>query len=130
MKICRFVFSILSVLASAALQAGYPITSLPESSELMHEYVNCQWDESDEHRRFHFYTNLPTLYTRGGFDVSLPPESTDCEPALFAIADYFSGTGACQFWLEDGSSAAFMCHAGKSELVTIIYDVCALMTGF
>jgi hypothetical protein len=131
MRICRFVFLIVSLVVSTTSQGGDPMLSLTESPELMHGYVDCQWDEAEQLRRFHFYTNLPTLYVAsGGFNVSLPPESTDCDPALLAISDYFSETGVCQFWLENSHSAPFMCNSGKSDLVTIIYDVCELMTGF
>jgi hypothetical protein len=125
--ICLFLF----LSAAAQLRAGYPIFKLTESPELMHGYVQCDWDAEQETRRFSLHTQLPTLYVQGGgCNVSLPPESTDCEPAIGILGDYFSSSGACQFWLESTSSAAFMCTAGKSELITLIYDVCGIMVGF
>lgn len=130
MKIWRLSYLIFFLSVSAHANAGYPQLKFTESHELMHGYVQCQWDAEQETRRFHFYTNLPTIYVQsGGCDVSIPPESTDCNLAIGVIGDYFSSTDACQYWGEAESSAAFMCNASKSELITIIYDVCEIMIG-
>ena len=131
MKIWRLTYLFFLLSVSVHVNAGFPILKFTEGHELMHGNVQCQWDAEQETRWFHFYTNLPTIYVQsGGCDVSLPPESTDCDLALGVIGDYFSSTGACQYWGEAGGSAAFMCDAGKSELITIIYDVCEIMIGF
>lgn len=131
MKAWQLISLFLFLSVSVRLHAGYPIVKLQESSELMHGYVQCIWDAEQETRWFYLHTNLPTIYVQGGgCDVTLPPESTDCDPAIDLIGDYFSSTGACQFWPESSNSAPFMCNAGKSELITIIYDVCGIMIGF